>query len=62
MDKLKLNTDPINAFSIDGMRSKILKAIVSEESLGEHNQAILKCVDPTKKNWTPFKVKKALVD
>lgn len=62
MDRLKLNTDPINSLSIDGMKKLILKAVKSEESLAEHNKAILTCVDPTKKNWTPFKVKKALVD
>ena len=41
MDRMKLNTDPINALSIDGMKSKILKAVKSEESLTEHNKEIL---------------------
>jgi len=35
--RLKLNTDPINALSVDGMKNKILKAVKSEESLTEHN-------------------------
>ena len=41
MDRVKLNTDPINALSIDGMKSKILKAVKSEESLTEYNKEIL---------------------
>lgn len=62
MDRQKLNTDPLNALSVEGMQRKILKAVESEESLQEHYESILQCIDPTKKNWTPFKVKKALVD
>ena len=62
MDRLKLNTDPLNALSIDGMKSKILSTVKSEEIYNQNYEAILKHVDPSKKNWTPFKVKKALVD
>ena len=41
MERVKLNTDPINAISIDGMKNKILKAVKSEESLTEYNKEIL---------------------
>ena len=41
MDRLKLNTDPLNALSVDGIKNKILKAVQSEESLSDNNQAIL---------------------
>ena len=61
-NRLKLNTEPLNALSIDGMKSKVLATVVSEEAYNSNYESIVKHVDPSKKNWTPFKVKKALVD
>lgn len=60
--KLKLNLDPPNALSVEAMKCKVLKAVKSEYAFNSEIDSILCCIDPTKKNWTPFKVKKAMVD
>mgnify|MGYP000016909271 CR=1 FL=1 len=62
MDRLKLSTESFNPLSTDGMKKKVLNIVLSEQSYTENADSILTHIDPTKKNWTPFKVKKALVD
>ena len=60
--KPKVYLDPPNALAPEAMKCKVLKAVQNEVALNSEVDAILHCIDPANKAWTPVKVKKAMID